>query len=158
MVRVHQAYKSGSILAFSEWATSPEYIKYNEEVIHDDVKMLILTAQEKVPPRQPVVAWLKTPFFLNYKRNVIYDADPAGLGSPWADIPDVNYFLIEYGGAAAHSINEFVEDAKDSAGRRERYIAGKCVDFMKYLQDFRWKADEIYDNNGIVVLKKRKAK
>jgi hypothetical protein len=154
MKRMHQAYESGSILAFSELATDCRYIRYCEEVIHGDTKLRIVTAQKQIPAGQAAVVWVYAPFYLNYERNIIYDVEPAGIASPWAYIPDVNYFMVEYGGDVVCSLDYFKERTR-YPGRREQYIAGRCIAFLQSLQEIKQNTDEIYNDGRIVVFKKR---
>ncbi len=153
--RIHQAYESGSILAFPNLAVNCDYIKYNEEVIHGNTKLQIMAAQKQIPSGQAAVIWVTTPFYLDYKRNVIFDAEPAGIASPWAHIPDVEYFLVEYSGLAVRSLSAYLKDTQ-YPGRREQYVAMQCIAFLQVLQEINRNADEIYNDGKIIVFKKRK--
>lgn len=153
MERIHQGYESGSILAFSKLAANREYIRYNEEVIHGDTKSRVITAQKQIPSGQSVVAWVSTPFYLDYKRNTIYDAERSGIATPWAHILDVEYFLFEYGGPAVIPLSKYLHP---NPGRRERYISEKCIVLLQFFQQLRQNADELYDDGNIVVLKKHR--
>jgi len=153
MDRIRQGYNSGSILAFSNFAATREYIEYSEEVIHGDMHSRVIAAQNYVPAGQAVVAWMGTPFYLDYKRNTVYDADRSGIATPWAYVPDADYFLFEYRGSAVSTLEQYLHP---SAGRRERYISEKCILFLQFFQELRKNADEIYDDGRIVVLKKRR--
>jgi hypothetical protein len=155
MKRMDQGYESGSILAFSELAARPEYIRYNEEVIHGNTKLRIITAQKQIPAGQAAVVWVYAPFYLNYERNIIYDVEPAGIANPWAYIPDVNYFMVEYRGAAVRSLDYFEKYSRGYPGRQERYIAGRCIAFLQALQKIKQNTDELYNDGKIVVFKKR---
>jgi len=152
--RIHQAYESGSaILAFSDLSTNYKYIKYNEEVLHGNTKSRIIAAQKQIPPGQAVVIWVSTPFYLDYKRNVIFDVEPAGIANPWAYMPEADYFLIEYRGLAVRPFEHYLETIIEP-GRREQYIGQKCIAFLQSLETIKQNSDELYNDGKIVVFKK----
>jgi hypothetical protein len=152
--RIHQAYESGSILAFSGLPSNRDYIKYNEEVLHGDTKLRIAAAQKQIPSGQSAVIWVYTPFYLDYKRNIIFDVEPAGIGCPWAYMPDADYFVVEYSGLAVRPFEKYLERTL-MPGRREQYIAERCIAFLQSLEKIRQNADELYDDGKIVVFKRR---
>ncbi|HUN54404.1 MAG TPA: hypothetical protein VMU29_04540 [Smithella sp.] len=138
--RINQAYHSGSILAFSTFATSDEYINYNEVVLQGDTRLRIVNAQKHIPAGQSMVAFIMTPFYLDYKRNVIYDAEFNGLISPWAYMPNVDYFIVEYKGFAI----------------APSFFSQRCVAFYLYLAKIANSADLLYNDGRIVVFKKHR--
>jgi hypothetical protein len=150
--RIRQAYYSGSVLAFSVMATDKNFIEYSKEVLYGDTKQRIISAQEQVPTGQAIVASISTPFYLDYKRNIIYDAERSGIATPWATIPDVNYFLLQYKGPAVRSIRKYF---RPIPGKRERYISEKCIAFLRFFQDLRKTADVIYSDGTMLVARKR---
>lgn len=154
IARIHQGRESGSILSFSGLATNREYIRYNEEVLYGDTRSRLIMAQNQIPPGTAIVVWVYAPFYLEYKRNIIYDAERSGIATPWAYLPDVDYFMVEYQGHAVRSL-EFLEYARQDPARRERYIAEKCMIFLQSLHDIGQSADELYNDGKIVVFKKR---
>jgi hypothetical protein len=113
----------------------------------------VIAAQKYVPAGQAVVVWMGTSFHLDYKRNTVYDADRSGIATPWAYVPDADYFLFEYKGSAVSTLEQYLNP---SAGRRERYISEKCILFLQFFQELRKNSDELYDDGRIVVLKKRR--
>jgi hypothetical protein len=154
--RIHQARESGSILAFSSLVTNREYIRYNEEVIHGDTKLRIAAAQKQIPQNQAAVVLINEPFYLDYKRNVIFDVDPAGTANPWAYMPDSDYFMVEYSGLAIRvSFNNWLRSTQYPA-RNERSIAEKYIAFLESLQKIRRNADVLYNDGRIVVFKKHR--
>jgi len=154
--RINRAYESGSILAFSSLATDPYYIKYNEEVFHGDTRLRIAAAQKQIPQGQAAMVLINTPFYLDYKRNIIFDADPAGTANPWAYMPDVDYFMLEYEGPAVRaSFNTWLELTQCPA-RNERSIAEKYIAFLQSLQKIGQNADELYNDGRIAVFKKHR--
>ena len=105
IARGRQAVQSGSILAFSDEAQKPSYLSYNQAALDNSMKEFIRQLQARVPPGQPLLAWINTPFHLDYRRNPIYDAEPPGLSTPWAHIPpEVRYILWEYRGFAVRPV------------------------------------------------------
>lgn len=153
MDRIHHGYNSGSILAFSRLSANSEYIGYSQEVIYGDTHSRVIMAQKYVPAGQAVVAWINAPFHLDYKRNTIYDAERSGIATPWADVPDADYYLFEYRGYAVSTLEQYLNP---TPGRRERYISEKCILFLQFFQELRKNSDELYDDGRIVVLKKRR--
>jgi hypothetical protein len=156
MARIHQAYESGSIYAASRSVANPYYIKYNEEVIYGDTKLRVTAAQKQIPSGQAAVVLINTPFYLDYKRNIIFDADPAGTASPWAYILNADYFMVEYSGLAVRtSFNTWFHYTKFPA-RNERSIAERYIAFLRSLHEIRQNADELYNDGKIVVFKKHR--
>jgi len=152
--RMHQAYESGSaILAFSDLSTNYKYIKYNEEVIHGNTKSRIIAAQKQIPPGQAVVIWVSTPFYLDYKRNVIFDVEPAGIANSWAYMPEADYLLIEHSGSAVRPLELYLENTI-APGRHDQYISQRCIAFLQSLETIRQNSDELYNDGKIVVFKK----
>jgi hypothetical protein len=156
--RIRRGYRIGSILSYlSTFSATPKDIQYSEDVIHGDAKSRINMAQEYIPPGQAVVALVSTTFHLDYERNVIYDAERSGIATPWAYIPDVDYFLWEYRGYAVRPYNVYHSGARFPA-KREQYIAEKCIAFIYSLEQLQKNADELYNDGRIVLLKKRRDK
>jgi len=84
-------------------------VGYNRGVLDGPERENVRAIQEKVPPGEPVLAWVNTPFYLDYKRNRIYDIEPAGIGNPWATVPPARYLILDYDGYATRSTEEYVE-------------------------------------------------
>ena len=83
-----------------------------------------------------------TPFYLDYKRNVIFESEFNGLISPWAYIPNVNYFMLEYSGFAISDLQVSPKSA--------------TLLFYRYLGKMANNADILYNDGRIVVFKKHK--
>lgn len=152
--RVQQAYYSGSQLAFQWLAVRPEYINYNEEVLYGDTRLRIASAQEQIPSGQAVVVWVTTPFYLDYKRNIIFDAEEAGLVNSWAYIPEVNYFIFEYSGFANRGLIENYLIAQVPS-RLGQLCANRLNIFLQSLSEISKNADFLYNDGKIVVFKKK---
>ncbi len=99
------------------------------------------------------MAWISTPFHLDYKRNTIYDVERSGIATPWAHVPDADYFLFQYEGPAVRALEWYLNPPP---GRRERYISEKCILFLQFFQELRKNSDELYNDGEIVVLKKHR--
>lgn len=157
MVRIHLACQNGSILAFKGLYDDHEYIKdyiqYNEEVFKGDTKLRIEAAQQTIPLGETVVVWVYTNFYLDYKRNNIFDADPGGIASPWAHIFKADYFMIEYRGFAVRPIDRYIE-LINSPAKREQYNSKMVLVFFSIIGQIQKDADVLYDDGKIIVFKK----
>lgn len=81
--RVHYAWQYHTIRAFPH-ATEPLLLDY----IHDSVgaarRDQIAKLQAQVPVGEPIIAWVGSPYFLDFRRNPIIDVELAGTATPWA--------------------------------------------------------------------------
>ncbi len=152
-MRLRRGYDGGSIHVYLS-SMNRSFLAYTDEVLNGDTKLRINTAQERVPAGSSIVAWITTPFHLNYRRNIIYDADPAGLANPWAYVPDSEYFMLEYRGFAVRSYEHY-QRYMNHAGKHERHLAKSDAEFYRLFYGLRGKSKEIYDDGRIVVFKKR---
>jgi hypothetical protein len=98
--RMSQAIGYGSILGFPALATDPDYLRYNHDVLYGPMRQRVAVAQAAVPRGAPILAWINTPFLLDFRRNPIADLEPAGLVTPWASIPSASYVIWELNGFA----------------------------------------------------------
>jgi hypothetical protein len=154
MMRIRQASQSGNILAFSDLAARPDFLEYNKEVLYGGTGLRIAEAQKRVPAGRTLVTWVMTPFYLDFKRNVIYDADPSGLDSPWTSMPpEAEYFMIEYAGLAVRPVAVYYDDL-NYAGRQSAAL--RCLDFLRHVWALRKDADVLYDDGRIIVFKANK--
>ena len=147
--RSTQAYDLGSILAFSETAHLPEYLAYNQQVLHGDVAAKIRAAQATIPAGAPMMAWVNAPFYLDYSRNPIFDIDIAGLANPWAKVPKDRYVIWEYKGLATRTDATY-RALSVSPGRQDRIIAARA---RAQIEDFLYAANhgqQFYDDGNIV--------
>jgi hypothetical protein len=152
--RFQQAVQSGNVLAFFP-NLSPHagraYSEYATEVLHGDVRDRIVHAQALVPPGKALIAWVATPFYLDYRRNTIYDVDISGLGSPWAHIPrNAEYFIVEYQGFGVFPIKRYYEYLQEP-GRRQSALT--ILEFLKMVQQLSERGDILFDDGRIVVFK-----
>jgi hypothetical protein len=156
LARVRQGLSYGSVLAFSSLVSKPEYLAYNEDVLHGDTGARIRKAQTCVPAGAALVAWVYAPFHLDYRRNPVYDAEPAGIASPWAVMPDAQYFMVEYHGLAVRP-PEYYEKCAQYFSGNERRIALKCMTFMQTLMGLRRDSEVLYNDGRISVFRKNEA-
>jgi hypothetical protein len=153
--RCRQAVQSGSILAFSDEAQKPSYLSYNKAALGDSVAEFIRRLQGRVPAGEPLLAWINTPFHLDYRRNPICDADPAGLATPWAHIPpEVGYVLWEYRGFAVRTVADY-RGWMQSPGARERLIARRAFKFARQLEQMANSGKVLYRDDRFVLFQIR---
>lgn len=150
--RLRQWFSAGSALSFSGLAANPAYIAYNAEALGPETAARVRAAQEAVPPGEPLTAWLYAPFRLDYARNPVCDAEPAGLGSPWAVPPPARYYLVEYRGRAVRPPEYFLKSAEYFSGR-ERRIALNSLAFMRRLEELRKGSTELYNDGRLAVFR-----
>jgi hypothetical protein len=55
--------------------------------------------QAMIPPGASLVAWIYSPYFLDFSRNPIFDAEIAGISNRWAVLPKADYIMWEYRGS-----------------------------------------------------------
>src|SRR5271165_626764 len=58
----------------------------------------VRSQQARIPPGSSLIAWIYEPYFLDYSRNTIFDAEVAGISNPWGVVPAADYVLCEYRG------------------------------------------------------------
>lgn len=151
--RVRQGFTYGNSLAFSGFATSQPYLSYNRKVLYGDAKARTERIQRVIPAGEPFVAWVTTPFYFDYRRNRVYDAEQAGIGSPWAYLPDVSYFAIEYDGFAVPPMSTRFADLR-FPGKRERYVGRHVLALLIRLEELRRGAKELYNDGHTVVFRR----
>lgn len=133
--RYRQAWDYGSILAFADIARNPAFLDYNAYALSDQARDRVRGFQEQVPAAEPLLAWISTPFHLDYARNRIIDAEPAGMTTPWAHVPpDVRYVLWQYRGVAVRPL-ELDEEAVNGTNPLEQRTAIRSYKFQLRLQE-----------------------
>lgn len=97
-----------------------------------------------------------TAYVLDFARNPIHHADPAGLVTPWAQIPDgTRYFLLEYGGYAARTAADFQRMASNE-WPAERRIGEAELAFARQLRERMQRSRILYDD-GVYLLMRLEA-
>jgi len=99
-VRFQAALGFGSILAFPGLAQDEDYVRYNYDVLYGTFQRRTSRVQAAVPAGAPLIAYINTPFWLDFTRNPVADIEVAGLATPWASIPEAEYILWELNGFA----------------------------------------------------------
>jgi hypothetical protein len=128
--RVEQAINYGSILSFPA-VKAPIYSIYSRFAVSDEAKGAVSEVQHLVPEGETLVAWIALPMHLDYRRNRIFNVEPAGLGSPTQDFPfdggaeavdeyfgrhGVHYVLWQISGTGARSVERMqIESTMPSA-------------------------------------------
>lgn len=127
ILRYHQARQYGSIFAIASLVEEPRYAPYIQFSLSDAARQEVQKFQASVPAGEPIVAWIDTPYWLNYRRNRIFDVDTAGTATPWAHIPPgVEYYLWQYKGYAVRDLVWYAERMRlPGIGARERLIAAR---------------------------------
>jgi hypothetical protein len=154
LTRVEWALTNHSVASYTELATAPDYVDYNRRVLYGAERETIRAIQEKVPAGEPVLAWVNTPFYLDYKRNRIFDIELAGIGNPWAEIPAARYLILDYNGYATRPRGEYVEFALD-VGAGERRNALRALDFIRRIDELVRTGEVIFDSGEIKVVRIR---
>ena len=149
--RFDQAMSGGSILAFSSFATSEKYLQYNREVLYGDRKNIVQKIQNTIPEGAKVVAWIYTPFYLDFTRNTIIDVDPAGLQSPWAKVSGASYLMWEYNGFATRTTENYQNEAV-GVGKFERAKAYTSYKFSEFINELSKKGKVIYHDGRFGVV------
>ena len=151
--RYEQAMRFGSILAFAPLAESPQYAAYNQFCLSDTAKRYVLGFQDQVPQGAPLLAWINTPYLLDYKRNVIMDADTVGLSTRWAHVPDnVRYVLWQYRGQEVPTADDYALRMR-GPGTMERAVAARDLAFGKHLSELAQRAKVIASDGQFVLFR-----
>jgi hypothetical protein len=98
-VRFRDAAKYHTLLPYPA-AHDPILASAMQRALGADKQAQVQALQDKIPEGASLVAWIYTPYFLDYSRNRIYDAELAGISNRWAEIPKADYYLWEYRGSA----------------------------------------------------------
>ncbi len=121
-----------SALSFRLLSCRDTYINYNAAVLSPEYKSEVRRIQNMLPAETPFVAYIDTPYLLDFSRNTIFEADVGGLNAPWSRIPEADYFLIQANGYATRSISSLVKKIR-SAPPYDRAWSKRAVDFSSRL-------------------------
>jgi hypothetical protein len=86
------------VLAFRYSSLTAEYQSRYTQLTSPEQAGFVNQMQQSIPPGAPILAAISTPFWLDFRRNPIYDVTPAGMHAPWAHIPHVQYVIWDYAG------------------------------------------------------------
>jgi hypothetical protein len=106
-----------------------------------------------IPEGEPLIAWVATPFHLDFARNAIVDVEPAGLTTRWARMPDdVRYVLWDYSGFGVPSPQDYVNQSR-THGARDRMTAVRALRFGQDLIARAQKGTVLHDDGRIIVFR-----
>jgi hypothetical protein len=147
---LHQRSQLAYLHHWERWRLNRN-LEFQRRAFNGEARSEVQHLQEKVPPGQMFLAWTAMPFLFDFSRNIVLDANIAGLAQPWGRIPVIRYIIWHHSGyAAAH------EDAMrhDIArfGRRTAQLDLAALDVLHWLQYVRRNAKVLGDQDGIVVM------
>ena len=138
------------MLAFRA-STSAPYLAYSGAVLAGGYRDRVAEMQARVPAGAPLLAWIATPFHLDFARNEVFDVDVAGLANPWASMPPVRYVLWSYRGFAVRSIGS----CRGMDGTPSDILAGaRCAELQLKLTELveSGRAEVVADDGEMVLL------
>jgi hypothetical protein len=150
--RTEQALSTGTILAFRTTATSPAFLAYSENVLHGSVKAKVERLQALIPENETAMAWIGAPFYLDFRRNKIFDVELGGLVNPWAHLPPAHFVLWQFSGFG-------IDDERGCAGRasapdaHEQALGETCLQFRKLLARLGGNAEILYEDGEMVLFR-----
>jgi len=129
----------------------PEYLAYNRNVLAGSESRDVKALQDRVPAGEPILTWTNTPFYLDYRRNRIYDIDTAGIAVPWSNLPSAHYLIWDYNGYATIDVDEY-EERSLNRGAGERKDSMRTLDFIRRLNSMVEQGEVLYDDGKIRVV------
>ena len=142
--RITQSYECGSQLSFTTFACSNDYIDYNNHTLKEEKKIFVQKLQKNIPEKKTIMAWINTPFYLDFKRNEIIDISIGGFDNPWTKFPSAEYMIWEYNGFATRSIKDLRVYA-NSSFLIDKRIAIRTLEHIK-------KINQLYKNGKIEII------
>jgi hypothetical protein len=121
------------------------------EILYGDAREQVRNAQNTVPAGAPILAWMVTPFLLDYQRNPIYEIGWYQLIRPWTLIPSTNYILWQYGGFAIRQPRYYADQIQNGPAMLAHASIG-ALKFGDLLQQVGHRSEVLYNDNKIVVL------
>jgi hypothetical protein len=155
IARYQQAARVGSILAFEDASTAADYPAYIQSSLSDATHQRIAKYQADVPPGEPLLAWIDTPYWLDYHRNRIADVDIAGTATPWAHVPpDVHYFFWQFHGYATRRIGDYERGMREPGiGARDRLIFARSYALANLLSQLSNQAQIVASDDEYVLFR-----
>lgn len=147
----------GSLIAFHDLAQRPDYVEYNRKVLQGEMAELLHRAQSAVPEREPIIAWVNTPFHFDFRRNPVHDIELAGLGNRWAEMPPTRYVIWQYAGLATISVEDYRLRLVEP-GDRERFNAKRGLTAVYMFDRMARQSEELFREGGIIVFRCRDEK
>jgi hypothetical protein len=155
--RVKRAADHESTLAYLS-RTTPEqaHARFVQNGITESAKLEVRKLQAFVPPGEAVLIWITQPFHLDFRRNRILDAEPAGLSTYWAESPpEVRYVIWEYEGEVVRGLRDYVA-AENRPGRRDRLINARSLAFTQRLVEEVSAGEVLYMDARYAVFRRSK--
>jgi hypothetical protein len=149
-----QALHAGSVLAFRGTATRDGYLAYSHRILGGEEEGRVRRAQAFVPAGETLFAWIAAPIHLDFRRNVIIEADLGGLANPWALLPPTRFLLWSYRGPAIRTLAACQAMAQ-TEGRPwiDREGGRACVAWKRWLASLGGTADILYDDGEMVLMR-----
>jgi hypothetical protein len=139
------------------WINRPvtaEELTVHRQLIGEEYGTRIAAIQGRVPPGEPIVAWILPAFHLDYARNPVVDAEPAGLTTPWARIPDDSrYFLWQYAGPYVRSKDTHLQMARFAEGAHYRLQGWRSYQLFQTFETMRSRSDVLYDDGQYLLFR-----
>ena len=120
-----------SMLAFHWLADKPDFQAFSTAMVQPEAFAHLQAIQAKVPAGELLLAWVTTPFQLDFRRNPVVVTDYSGLGTPWARLPAARWVLWEVKGWAVAGHESYRKDAASPMdyvarqGRRAMVLAAR---------------------------------
>jgi len=151
--RYRHATNYGNVLAFSATPQMSAFrVAYTKDVLRDGLHSFLDDLQSKVPADEPIIVWISTPFHLDYRRNRIIDAEPAGLTTPWASPPaGVKYYLWEYNGPVVRREGNYRAEETSAIGRLGPTTPAQGLAFATRLSGMTRNATILYEDQQYVL-------
>ena len=152
--RTNQSYKCGSQLSFTSFACSKDFLNYNREVFKKEKKLSVQKLQKNIPEKKAVMAWINTPFYLDFKRNEIIDISIGGFDNPWTKFPSAEYMIWEYKGFATRSIKD-LEYYANFGFLIDRRISIRTLQHIKKINQLykKGRIQIIFDDGAVLIFK-----
>jgi hypothetical protein len=130
-----------------------DYLASNRDALSDASAERLRGFQEMIPEGEPLIAWVATPFHLDFKRNAVLDVEPAGLTTRWARMPDnARYVLWEYTGFGVPSPQDYVNQSR-TLGVRDRLTAVRALNFGQDLVDRAQTGTVLHDDGRFMIFR-----
>ena len=99
------------------------------------------------------MAWINTPFFLDFKRNEINEIVIGGFNNPWTVFPSAKFLIYEHNGYATRSLEKIVNSANNDY-LLDRKISIRTIQHIKKINQLikTDKAKVIKKDNSIIIL------
>jgi hypothetical protein len=156
LIRCHYLFRTGSMLAYvRNWqadATETVLVTVRDMIEQPALSQHLSEMQQQVPAGEPLLAWIETPFLLDYRRNPIIDADIAGFANPWSRTPAVSYVLWQYAGLGIRLPKDYAAEMQ-GPGRHETYLTARGLVYASRLQNLLPHAQVVANDGSMALLR-----